>query len=441
MKSKGKIATAIVIALLCTALVATAGFALAEREGGKQSARVGAAYGGAALGEFAMSLGELSDTMDQALYATDGALLSSLCSRAAANAASALTAMSSLPGSTQELERTAGYINGTGDFLLFLSREAADGVMPDGTYSAALASLAGGIGTLADGAGRILTEHMDGALEMDEYASSPAEAEGESVGTELAALEEELPEFPAIEYDGEYSVTALEREAKYLEGKSEVSEATARAAAAEFLGVPQTRLASAGLADSTVPCYVFSVDDAGGDGRSIAVSQRGGVVLALSCAREPQGASLGLDEAAERAAAFLERRGWADMEPVSSVRGGDIGVITFAAVQDGVLCLPDAVSVGVALDNGEICSFNAADYVMNHTRRALPEPGVDAEAAAQCLPDGLAAESAQLVLLETEGAREVLAWELDCRNAAGEPVAVYADAADGRQIKIEAPRS
>ena len=259
MKNKGKIATTIVIALLCTALIVTAGFALYERENGARAGRVGSAYGGAALGEFAMSLGELSDTMDQALYATDGALLSSLCSRAAANAASALTAMSSLPGSTQELERTAGYINGTGDFLLFLSREAADGVMPDGTYSSALASLAGGIGTLADGAGRILTEHMDGALEMDEYASSPAEAEGESVGTELAALEEELPEFPAIEYDGEYSVTALEREAKYLEGKSEVSEATARAAAAEFLGVPQTRLASAGLADSTVPCYVFTV--------------------------------------------------------------------------------------------------------------------------------------------------------------------------------------
>ena len=441
MKSKGKIATTIVIALLCTALVATAGFALAEREGGKQSARVGAAYGGAALGEFSMALAEMDETLSQAVYATDGALLAGLCSRAAANAASALTAMSSLPADTQELERMAGYINSAGDFLLYLARSASRGALPDDALRGGLAEIAGGIAVLAEGAERILTEHMDGALEMDEYAASPAEAEGESVGTELAALEEELPEFPALDYDGAYSVSAQGREAKYLEGKGEVSEATARAAAAEFLGLPQTRLASAGLADSAVPCYVFSVDDAGGDGRSIAVSQRGGVVLALSCAREPQGASLSLDEAAERAAAFLERRGWADMEPVSSVRGGDIGVITFAAVQDGVLCLPDAVSVGVALDNGEICSFNAADYVMNHTRRALPEPGVDAEAAAECLPAGLSAEGARLVLLETEGAREVLAWELDCRNAAGEPVAVYADAADGRQIKIEAPRS
>ena len=125
MKSKGKIATTIVIALLCTALVATAGFALAEREGGKQSARVGAAYGGAALGEFSMALAEMDETLSQAVYATDGALLAGLCSRAAANAASALTAMSSLPADTQELERMAGYINGAGDFLLYLARSAS----------------------------------------------------------------------------------------------------------------------------------------------------------------------------------------------------------------------------------------------------------------------------------------------------------------------------
>ena len=257
MKSKGKIATTIVIALLCTALVATAGFALAEREDGKQSARVGAAYGGAALGEFSMALAEMDETLSQAVYATDGALLAGLCSRAAANAASALTAMSSLPADTQELERMAGYINGAGDFLLYLARSASRGALPDDALRGGLAEIAGGIAVLAEGAERILTEHMDGALEMDEYAASPAEAEGESVGTELAALEDELPEFPALDYDGAYSVSAQGREAKYLEGKGEVSEATARAAAAEFLGLPQTRLASAALADSAVPCYVF----------------------------------------------------------------------------------------------------------------------------------------------------------------------------------------
>ena len=126
---------------------------------------------------------------------------------------------------------------------------------------------------------------------------------------------------------------------------------------------------------------------------------------------------------------------------MSTVRSGATGIVTFAAVQDGVLCLPDAVSVGIALDNGEVCSFSASDYVMSHTDRAIPEPGVGEEEAAQCLPDGLVTESERLVLLETEGAQEVLAYELRCSGPAGEAVTVYADAADGRQIKIDAPRS
>lgn len=433
--------TSIVIALLCVALIGTSALALAEREDSLSAGRIGSAYGGAALGEFAMSLGELDETLQQCLYATDAPLLSSLCSRAAANAASALTAMSSLPYSTQELERMSGYINGTGDYLLYLSREAARGSLPDSRRRGELAELAGGISLLADGLGRILTEHSEGGLDMDEYASGADAGSEDTVGSELRALEESLPDFPRLEYDGEYSVSALEREARYLQDSSAVSEAHARSVAAAFLGVPQTRLTSAGLSETDVPCYGFTVSGEDGTERSIAVTERGGVVLALSCSRSPGAAALDLDAAAERAGRFLANRGWSGLESVSSVRAGDIGVVTFAAVQDGVLCLPDAVSVGVALDNGDICSFDATDYVMNHAPRSLPGPGVSAEDAALCLPQGVEAESSRLVLLETEGARELLAYEFACRAPGGGPLTIYASAADGRQIKIETGRS
>lgn len=97
--------------------------------------------------------------------------------------------------------------------------------------------------------------------------------------------------------------------------------------------------------------------------------------------------------------------------------------------------------MGVALDNGDICSFDATDYVMNHAPAPLPGPGVSAEDAALCLPQGVEAESSRLVLLETEGARELLAYEFACRAPGGAPLTIYASAADGRQIKIETGRS
>lgn len=433
--------TSIVIALLCVALIGTSALAWAESEDGRGARRIGSAYGGAALGEFAMSLGEMDETMEQSLYATDAALFSSLCSRAAANAASALTAMSSLPYSTQELERMAGYINGTGDYLLWLSREAARGTMPDARRQGELGELASGISTLADGLNRILTEHSEGGLDMDEYASGADSGAEDTVGSELRILEDELPEFPALEYDGEYSVTALERESAYLKDKAEVTEAHARSVAADFLGVAQTALTSAGLSETDIPCYGFTASGEDGTERSIAVTQRGGVVLALSCSRAPGASSMDLEEAGELAARFLSNRGYEGMEPVSAVRAGEIGVFTFSYAQDDVVCLPDAISVGVALDNGEICSYDATDYVMNHEARSLPEPAVSAEEAAASLPEGLSAGSQRLVVLETEGAQEVLAYEFSCRTSQGGDVRVYASASDGRQIKIEAGRS
>ena len=78
----------------------------------------------------------------------------------------------------------SGYINGTGDYLLYLSREAARGSLPDSRRRGELAELAGGISLPADGLGRILTEHSEGGLDMDEYASGADAGSEDTVGSE-----------------------------------------------------------------------------------------------------------------------------------------------------------------------------------------------------------------------------------------------------------------
>ena len=55
------------------------------------------AYGGAAAGELAGALSELDEAMRESYYATDSALQSTLCAKAAANAASAVTALPVCP--------------------------------------------------------------------------------------------------------------------------------------------------------------------------------------------------------------------------------------------------------------------------------------------------------------------------------------------------------
>ena len=53
------------------------------------------------------------------------------------------------------------------------------------------------------------------------------------------------------------------------------------------------------------------------------------------------------------------------------VINNNICTINYAYVQDGAVCYSDLVKVGVALDSGEIVSFSATGYLMNHHTRSV----------------------------------------------------------------------
>lgn len=74
-------------------------------------------------------------------------------------------------------------------------------------------------------------------------------------------------------------------------------------------------------------------------------------------------------------------------------------------------CYPDLVKVGVALDTGDVVSFESEGYLMNHGDRTLPAPAVsEAEAAAQ-VDGSLTVLAHQLALIPTGGEYEVLCHE------------------------------
>lgn len=61
--------------------------------------------------------------------------------------------------------------------------------------------------------------------------------------------------------------------------------------------------------------------------------------------------------------------------------------INYAAVQDGVILYPDLIKIGIAMDDGQLVSFDANGYLMNHTARVLPAASVgEAEARARLSP-------------------------------------------------------
>ena len=128
----------------------------------ENAARAGAAYGGGAVGEFA--------------GATDSALQSTLCAKAAANAASAVTALASMPGATQELETLSQYINGAGDYTLYLSKETAQGRTLTEDERETLSQLSAAVSDISFETGGIFAALDAGDVLLDEYGSTLSEA-------------------------------------------------------------------------------------------------------------------------------------------------------------------------------------------------------------------------------------------------------------------------
>lgn len=431
----------ILIAVLSVALILTGLFAWKESTNGMSAFRAGEAYGGGAMGELTTSLNSMDEALRESRYATSAPLFSQLCAKAAANASGAVSALGSLPYTTTELEKLAGYINGAGDWALWLSREGAEGRLPDEETMEQLEEISEAVSELAEETAQLGVQLSEGALELDSYASTADDGMENTVGSELRRIDSELDEFPELEYDGKYSASALSVTAKSLEGAENVTESEAKAIAADFLEIPQSELESVGRAACDLPCWSFSYEGETGDFRMISVSEQGGQVLSVTGSRRVRATELSIEEAQEIAAQFVEKVGLDVSEPVSSTEDGGLASFVFAGSSGGVAYPADAVSISVALDSGEICSYDATEYILNHTDRDLGEPEITAEEAAAALPESLTASTPQLTAAVTEGGGERLCYVFACEADDGSTVTVYVDAKTGEQTKIEIGRT
>ena len=398
---------------------------------------ISSSFSGGAMGEFAGALAELDETMRESRYATDPALQSTLCARAAAEAASAVTALTSLPYSTQELELLSHYLNGAGDYALYLSREAAQGRKLSEDELENLRKLGEAVGDISVEAGGIFAALDSGELVMDDYGAHSDSKTAGTVGYALTELDAALDEFPELDYAGAYSVSALRREGAYLKNMSKVGEEEARSAAARFLGVDTAALESAGRGEGTLSAYGFTLNTDDGQQRYITVSEAGGIVVALTGGCSGGEPRVGTEDAQNTAEELLNSQFSERFVLVSSAERGGLLDFTFAPEEDGVLLLPDTVEVSVDAATGELCEYNAANFLHRHRQREGLAADIDADTARSAVPAALKVKAQRLALTLTEGADEALCWEFSCENDAGEGVHVFVDAKTGRQVKIE----
>ena len=395
-----------------------------------------------AFTELTTAAGELDAALEKVTYATTPSLFASLCAQTYAKALAAQTALGELPYGNVELEQTAAFFAKAGDYATAMARGAgAEGVCTDENRET-LRGLAAAAGELSATLQELQLQLDGGALHPEDVAAvearlaAAAEDGGQITGgSAFQTVEADFPQVPTLIYDGPFSEHLSSRTPQMLEGLPQVTEEEARRAAAAFAGLRAEVFTPTSDGAGNLPAWGFSALADGGE-LYVEITKQGGQVLQMLSSRPVGEAALSRKEGVEQAAAFLEEHGYRDMAPSYFLEGDGILTVHFAPVLDGVYCYPDLVKVGVALDNGDVVSFEAHGYLMNHGAREPAAPAVSADQAAERVDPSLTVLSRQLALIPTGGEYEVLCHEFKCQNADGGHVLVYVNAATGQQERI-----
>ena len=380
------------------------------------------------LEDLSSTLHNINIALEKGIYAASPAQISSLSARLWREAGTAKSALSQLPESGGELTVINKFLSQVGDYAMALSKKTVAGGQVTEEERNNLLSLSGTAQNLSARVDDMRASYEDGRLWAGELQAAVAAGNlpddggdaASGFGASLMEAEDSLTDYPSLIYDGPFSDHLLNQSPAMTAEAGEVSREEARKKAAAMLGAPASMVRDDGDEDGVMPSFGFVYDST-----VISVTKQGGYGVYLRNPRDIGEEVLSYEQAVEKGKAYLEGLGLTGFKESYYMTDEGVCVINFAYTQNGVVCYPDLIKVGVALDNGEAVFFEARGFLMNHKTRQLSAPVKTEEEARAALSPVLQVESSALAVIPTDGGGEKYCYEFRCRGLNEEEVLVY----------------
>lgn len=166
------------------------------------------------------------------------------------------------------------------------------------------------------------------------------------------------------------------------------------------------------------------------------ITKKGGYPIWFLLNRDVKNQKLSLNDASNKAIAFLKEHNFENLDLFESAQYDNIGVFTFVGVQDDVRIYPDAINMKVALDNGDIIGFSAEDYLKSNKAREIPQPGITNEEAKKKVNPNLKIMDEKKAIIMNDLNEEVLCYEFT-GTLGNDTFRIYINAEDGTEEKVE----
>ena len=376
--------------------------------------------------------------LEKVRYANTATAQTSLAAQLLEESSGAKAALAALPVSGENSNNINRFLSQSGDYASYLSRRLAAGSTLEEEDFENLSMLRQYSETLNEELQKLEERFRYGKVTMNE-AKTTLQNITEALpafGGELEKNASAFGEYPTLIYDGPFSDHISQMTAKATEGLERLHQGNAEQAAAEYLGIKSSELEHTTDTGGGLPCYNFTSGDI-----RISVTKDGGLLCSISNPRTVEENKLSQEEALKKAEDFLKKSGITSFQESYYITADGICTFNFSWLEKSdslsVTCYPDLIKVGVALDNGEIVSYNASGYLMNHHERSFEEATVSAEKARESISPRLQIQhEPNLALIPTPGLDEVLCWEFVCKGEDGKDILVYINVETGMEERI-----
>ena len=378
-------------------------------------------------------MSSINTNLTKGLYANTTPMLSSMAISLTRDAASAKNSLSALPLSDTQLDNMLKFLSQVGAFVSTLDRKLSLGEPITSEERNQLKQLIDISQKLLSELDTITQGVEDGSVSFKQAGSTLQKSADQSVQIDSAFgdAEQTITDYPTLIYDGPFSDHILNQSPKTLEGKSDISKEKALEIASDFIGIDKSTLRFDSETNGVIETYNFFVDSI-----NISVCKKGGAVLYLLGSSSAGESVISPEQAVENAKSFLSTKGYENMKESCYSTQDGICTVNFAYENEGVICYPDLIKLSVSLETGNIISFDARGYIMNHTDRPPVQSKISADEAKMSVSDYLTVMSSRLAVIPTDYKTEKTAYEFHCKTPDEQEVLVYIDVLTAKEDDI-----
>lgn len=326
--------------------------------------------------------------------------------------------LSRLPINSNELEKTAKFLNQVSDYSYSLSRKNINNEKLTNEDLDNLKELHDYSVELENTLNQLSADLNSGRIKWGELTKKGTVAFAQQVSNisknSFSSIEENFHEYAGLIYDGAFSEHMTSSNKKGLTGEN-INEEKAKEKARNFIGEEKLEeIKSNGKSQNTDIItfdFIVKIKNNNENNVYISISEKGGHIVFMNYNRDINAETISQEKANEIGKKFLKDKGFDNMKETYYMKESGIVTINYAYEQEGVTIYPDLIKLKIALDNGEVLGIETTGYLNSHEERNIGNVKISKEKAKENLNKNLNIISQNLAIIPTKWKTEILCWE------------------------------